>query len=295
MLRRSRRLLTGSVLLLLLFLVVNAVTSSAATVTPTRRVRGGGLPASPQAASPLVPLRHRWLSLVSGRDRARDDEARGGGATQQEEASGARSSNKVEAVVASPYGAGGRGGATATKVLASEGASMMTDKATAASTEPKSADKPTGSNNATSAAPATDADASDGNAATSNSMRTSKARPSNPLAANSTRDGTDAMDDASGAIDDDDDAAGASSPAHYSQWDVTNATDFDGMLRNQTYRGPGLLPPDDADPPPHWDVAMTSLFSGLAVLLCVGTAVRRYRNQQRQQRANYEPIHSITV
>jgi hypothetical protein len=269
MLRRSRRLLTGSLLrLVVVFLVllhgVPATTASAAT----RRMRGGSA-----VSSPLASLHHRGLSLVSGR--AREEETK-------EEAS--EDENKKVEAVASPDGTGGRGGATG-KTLASEGASMTT----AAATKAKSADKPTGSS-ATSAA-ARDTEATAGNAtASSNSTHNSPSTAAS--SANSTQDGADAMDDASGAIDDD--TEGGASPAHYSQWDVTNATDFDGMLRNQTYRGPGLLPPDDADPPPHWDVAMTALFAGLAVLLCVGTAFRRYRNQQRQ-RENYEPIHSITV
>jgi hypothetical protein len=268
MLRRSRRLLTGSLLRLVvgLLVVLHRVTATTASATaPTRRMRGGGSSVS----SPLASLHHRGLSLVSGR--ARDEE------TQQEASED--ENKKVEAVVASPYGTGRSGGDTG-RALASEGASMTT---AAAATKAK----PTG-NSATSAA-ASDTEATAGNTtASSNSTHNS---PSPASSANST--GTDALDDASGAIDDDTEG-GASSPAHYSQWDVTNATDFDGMLRNQTYRGPGLLPPDDADPPPHWDVAMASLFAGLAVLLCVGTAFRRYRNQQRQ-RVNYEPIHSITV
>jgi hypothetical protein len=271
MLRRSRRLLTGSLLRLVvvLLVVLHGVTAATASAA-TRRMRGGSA-----VSSPLVSLHHRGLSLVSGR--ARDDEE------TKEEASGMN--KKVEAV-ASPNGTGGRGGATG-RALASEGASMTT---AAAATKATSADKPT-RNSATSAAATSDTEATAGNTtASSNSTHNSPSTPAS--SANSSKDATDALDDASGAIDDD--TTGAS-PAHYSQWDVTNATDFDGMLRNQTYRGPGLLPPDDADPPPHWDVAMTALFAGLALLLCVGTAFRRYRNQQRQQRANYEPIHSITV
>jgi hypothetical protein len=90
-----------------------------------------------------------------------------------------------------------------------------------------------------------------------------------------------------------DDSSDDASYAHFSQWDITNATDFDEMLRNQTTKSSPLLP--SVEPPPHWDVGMIGLFLGLAVLLCVGTVVRRARNSRRQLRAGYEPVHSLNV
>jgi hypothetical protein len=288
LLQRSQRHVAGSLLalLVLVLLQLQAFTASAAASATWVRRGGSAAGASLQTSSSPVlgpatgrtRRQRRWLYLVGVPTHEGTGEATGGSG---------RPTNGNN-VVASPYhGAGGAGGAG--KALASETASMAAGTAAAASTsttesKPKAADTGKPAGNATS--PTTDS----GNETATTTSTSSTARKSKPSAA-STNSSQDAIDDASGAQDDD--TTGAS-PAHYSQWDVTNATDFDAMLKNQTYRGPGLLPPDDADPPPHWDVAMAAFFGGLAVLLCLGTAVRRYRNQQRQ-RASYEPIHNLTV
>jgi hypothetical protein len=285
--QRSQRHFAGSLLalLVLVLLQLQAFTASAASAASATWVRRGGSAAAASlqtASAPVLSLgpvqvagrtrrQRRWLYLVGVPTHEGTDEATGGSG---------RPTNGNNNVVAGPYGTGGAGGAG--KALASETASMAAGTAAAAST---TASKTKPARNATS--PTTDS----GNETATSPSTSSTARKSKPSAA-STNSSQDAIDDASG-VQDDDNTTGAS-PAHYSQWDVTNATDFDAMLKNQTYRGPGLLPPDDADPPPHWDVAMAAFFGGLAVLLCLGTAVRRYRNQQRQ-RASYEPIHNLTV
>jgi hypothetical protein len=126
--------------------------------------------------------------------------------------------------------------------------------------------------------------------ATSMSMASSKHSGSGPASSD---------DEASGAQDDDPTDAGI---AHFTQWDVTNVTDFDGMLLNQSSAQhhvllpPWLLPPENAsDEPPHWDVAMLSLFVGLSVLLCAATWWRRWKADQRRREAGYEPVHPTLV
>jgi hypothetical protein len=137
----------------------------------------------------------------------------------------------------------------------------------------------------------------DGSNATSSEEASSSSNGTAASSSSSAGTGSGSADDgATGAQDDDPHDAGVS---HFTQWDVTNGTDFDGMMLNHSSSRHGLLPPwlppDNADEPPHWDVAMLTVFAGLAVLLCAGTVYRRCRADRRRQQAGYEPVHSLVV
>ena len=99
------------------------------------------------------------------------------------------------------------------------------------------------------------------------------------------------MDDASDGGNNDDETLSGTS--RFSQWDVTNTTDFDAVFRNQTEKVP-LLPPEEAQPE-NWPMAVLSLFVLLAALLCAGTWIRRCRAHRYRTNEGYEAVHNLSV
>jgi len=76
------------------------------------------------------------------------------------------------------------------------------------------------------------------------------------------------------------------------QWTITNNTKFyDANDRNNKTHS--LLPPEEKQPD-QWPLIALGIFLGLAVLLCLGTCVRRYKSR-RSRRNQYEEIQNLVV
>jgi len=92
-----------------------------------------------------------------------------------------------------------------------------------------------------------------------------------------------------GTSADDDD-----SPGGFSQWDITNNTDFDRQMLNQTEpTSTHPLLPAEAEQPESWPLVVLSVFVSFTVLMCAVTGVRHWRSNRK--RKEYEIIQSIDV
>jgi hypothetical protein len=84
----------------------------------------------------------------------------------------------------------------------------------------------------------------------------------------------------------------------YSQWNaphkISSLSNMTATTRFHATNTNTLLP-HEGDQPDHWTVTTFCLFVGLAVALCVGAALRAYRDHSRKKRSMYQEIESLVV